>query len=203
MSEDYEERHTTLAVTVLDAERAEGAAMTIGGYAAVFNNLSSDLGGFREQLSPGAFDAVLDNDVRAVFNHQQDNILGRSSAGTLRLSVDGTGLQYEVDLPNNTLGRDLYESVKRGDIKESSFRFGIAPDGEKWSENNDGQLIRTITNVSRLIDVAPVTYPAYPDATIAARSMEQWQKGADMTDVHKKRCELLKIDISSQAQGKV
>ena len=197
MSKDYEERHTSLAVTVLDDERAEGAAMTIGGYAATFNNLSSDLGGFREQLSPGAFDAVLDNDVRAVFNHQPDNILGRSSSGTLRLSVDGTGLKYEVDLPNNTLGRDLYESVKRGDIKESSFRFGIAPDGEQWSENDEGQVIRTITNVSRLVDVAPVTYPAYPDATIAARSMGEWKEGADMTEVHKKRCELLKINISS------
>ena len=197
MPNDFEERHTGLSVKVLDDDREEGAAMTIAGYAATFNNLSSDLGGFREQLSPGAFDGVLADDVRAAFNHDPDNILGRSSAGTLRLTVDGTGLRYEVDLPNNTLGRDLFESIKRGDIAESSFRFRIAPGGEQWNDTDDGT-IRTITEVSKLVDVAPVTYPAYPDATIAARSMGEWRGETDMTEVHKKRCELMKIDISSQ-----
>lgn len=197
MPNDFEERHTGLAVEAVESDREEGGAMTIKGYAATFNNLSSDLGGFREQLSPGAFDGVLADDVRAVFNHDPDNIIGRSSSDTLRLSVDGTGLRYEVDLPNNTLGRDLFESVKRGDIRESSFRFSIAPGGEKWNETDEGT-IRTITEVSRLVDVAPVTYPAYPDATIAVRSMDEWRGETDMTEVYKKRCALMKIDISSQ-----
>jgi len=195
MSKDFEQRCVSTGFTI--EERAEGdTKMTIAGYAATFNNLSSDLGGFREQLSPGAFDAVMEDDVRAVFNHDPNGILGRSSSGTLRMSLDGTGLKYEVDLPDNTLGRDLYASVQRGDIKESSFRFSIAPNGEEWKDTDEG-MVRTITKVSRLVDVSPVTYPAYPDATIAARSLDGWKKEHDLTDVHSKICALKRIQLES------
>jgi len=192
-----ETRYTVLMVSVVNEEREDGSGkMTIAGYAATFNNRSNDLGGFKEVIAPGAFDSVLEDDVRAVFNHKPDNILGRSSSGTLRLAVDNTGLHYEVDLPNNTLGRDLFESVKRGDIKESSFRFAVAPGGAEWRDIDEG-LIRTITKFSRLVDVSPVTYPAYPDATIATRSMEDWKKSTDLSDVYKKRCDLMRVELES------
>ena len=194
---ENETRYTKLKVSVMNEEReGDGGKMTIAGYASTFNSKSFDLGGFVEIIAPGAFDGVLNDDVRAAFNHKPDNIIGRVSSGTLRLSVDNTGLRYEVDLPNNTLGRDLFESVKREDIKESSFRFGVAPGGEEWRDTDEG-LVRTITKFSRLVDVAPVTYPAYPDSTIATRSLAAWQKTTDLSDNNKKRCELMRIELES------
>ena len=154
-------------------ERAEGSsgAGKIAGYAAMFNTLSQDLGGFKERIAPNAFSDVLEQDVRAVFNHDPSLIVGRSTSGTLRLSVDGTGLAYEVDLPNTTLGRDLAELVKRGDISQSSFRFKVLK--QSWSIGEDGGEIRTIEQVGQLVDVSPVTYAAYIDATVAKRSFDE------------------------------
>lgn len=186
----YEQRASNEAIKA--EERAEGGKMTIRGYAAVFNRQSHDLGGFKEVIDPAAFDNVLDDDVRAAFNHDASMILGRASAGTLRIGVDGTGLHYEVDLPDNTLGRDLYESVKRGDIKESSFKFTVMDD--EWRDTDDG-VMRTIKQVGRLIDVAPVSFPAYPDATVAARSLEEWKAENEKDHNHVKRCEILKLKL--------
>ena len=193
MSKQYEQRSSTEKLTV--EERQEGSdKLTINGYAAVFNSLSHDLGGFRERIDPAAFNEVLENDVRAAFNHDPSMILGRTSAGTLRLSIDDTGLRYEVDLPNSTMGRDLYESVQRGDIAESSFKFTVLDD--EWRDTEEG-VIRTIKQVGRLIDVAPVSFPAYPDATVAARSLEQWKETV-ITDDDEKRLQLLRVDLESR-----
>lgn len=135
---------------------------TIRGYAAVYNSDSEWMGGFYEQIEKGAFDSVLDNDVRAYFNHDENLILGRVSSGTLRISTDEKGLFYEVDLPNTTYANDLVELMKRGDINQSSFAFLI--DRDRWEERN-GTTYRIIEKVSRLLDVSPVAQPAYPDAT--------------------------------------
>ena len=143
------------------------------GHAAVFNSLSEDLGGFREKIQPGAFDDVLDNDVRAYFNHDPNYLLGRTSAGTLRLSVDEKGLRYELDIPNTTAGRDLKENLRNGNITQSSFAFTIGRDGDSWERNEDGADIRIINKVNRLYDVSPVSLPAYPsanDLALAKRS---------------------------------
>ena len=154
--------------------RAEGDnTPTISGYASVFNRQSENLGGFREIIAPGAFDSVLGDDVRALFNHDPNYLLARSTSGTLRLSVDEQGLRYEFEPPNTTAGRDLVESMKRGDITQSSFAFTVAKDS--WEER-DGSVVRTINKVERLFDVSPVTYPAYPDATVGMRSMQQWME---------------------------
>jgi HK97 family phage prohead protease len=146
----------------LTTRAADIDGMKIRGYAAVFNAPSEDLGGFIEYIAPGAFDNVMSDDVRAFFNHDWNYLLGRVSSGTLRLWVDEVGLGYEIDLPNTTYANDLVELMRRGDINQSSFAFMIESDkwvieGEKWT--------RTITKVSRLIDVAPVVIPAYPTAT--------------------------------------
>jgi len=142
----------------------------VAGLAAVFGKLSENLGGFREQIKPGAFDGVLDNDVRALKNHNPDFILGRTRSGTLRLSITDDGLAYEYDDPDTSYSRDLIKSMERGDVNQSSFAFQV--DEDKWDEDQDGRMIRTITKFKRLFDVSPVTYPAYPDTTVAKRSMD-------------------------------
>ena len=143
------------------------------GHAAVFNSLSEDLGGFREKIMPGAFDDVLDNDVRAYFNHDPNFLLGRVSAGTLRLGVDEKGLRYELDIPDTTAGRDLKENMRIGNITQSSFAFTLGRNGDSWERNEDGNDIRIIHKVDRLYDVSPVSLPAYPSAdnlALAVRS---------------------------------
>jgi uncharacterized protein len=156
------------------------------GYAAKFNTRSENLGSesqqFFETLQPGAFDDVLNDDVRALFNHESSAILARSKngEGTLRLGVDEIGLWYEFEAPDTQVGRDLVTSLKRGDVDQSSFSFTVAADGQEWTETRDGDgptiYTRTIKRVSRLYDVSPVTYPAYPDATVALRSLEEFRQ---------------------------
>jgi uncharacterized protein len=156
--------------------RGEDAAakQVIRGYGAVFDRLSENLGGFREKIAVGAFDDVLNDDVRALFNHDANHILGRTKAGTLHLFVDEAGLGYEIDTPDTQTGRDLVTSMKRGDVSQSSFGFTV--DDDEWSEDEEGRTVRTIKKVSRLFDVSPVTYPAYPDASAAVRSLEAWKE---------------------------
>lgn len=145
--------------------RMENAAYegnTVRGYAAVYNSDSEWMGGFYEQIAPGAFDGVMDNDVRAYFNHDENLLLGRVSSGTLRIGTDARGLYYEVDMPDTSYANDLVELMKRGDVNQSSFAFLIGED--RWEERN-GKTYRIIEKVSRLLDVSPVAQPAYPDAT--------------------------------------
>jgi HK97 family phage prohead protease len=181
-------------------------ATTVRGYAAKYNMLSEPMFGFREQIAPGAFDSVLDNDVRCFFNHDSSLILGRTAAGTLRITADETGLMYEADLPDTQAARDLAVSMERGDITQSSFAFRIAPNGDTWDENEDGVIIRTITNFWRLYDVSPVSIPAYPDATAGMRSLEAWksvknsqneaetaQKRAKLAQFHAAKRRMLRI----------
>ena len=115
---------------------AEGAAGNIVfGYAAKFNTRSNNLGGesyqFYETILPGAFDDVLNDDVRALFNHEAELILARSKngQGTLRYGVDNVGLWYEFEAPDTQVGRDLLVSLRRGDIDQSSFSFTVAREG--------------------------------------------------------------------------
>jgi uncharacterized protein len=151
--------------------RALGSTMLeermVSGYAAVFNSESEDLGGFIEIIKPGAFSDVLDNDVRALFNHNADLLLARTTSGTLKISEDARGLYYEFDAPNTTYGNDLLELLRRGDVTQSSFGFAIKKD--EWVSRN-GLTYRYIHSVSRLFDVSPVTYPAYPAATSQLKS---------------------------------
>lgn len=143
-------------------EEVQYEGHTIRGYAAVYNSDSEWMGGFYEQIASGAFDSVMDNDTRAYFNHDENLLLGRVSSGTLRIAADARGLYYEVDLPNTSYANDLVELMKRGDVNQSSFAFLIERD--RWEER-DGKTYRIIEKVSRLLDVSPVSQPAYPDAT--------------------------------------
>ena len=160
----------------IETRMEEGETMNVVGHASVYNTMSEDLGGFREIIAPGAFDDVLENDVRALINHDGNLILARTTSGTLALSTDEKGLKYEFDMPETSYGKDLAISMKRGDVTQSSFAFTV--ENDNW-ETKDGMDVRTITKVKRLFDVSPVTYPAYPDAddlVIAKRSLSVYKE---------------------------
>ena len=158
--------------------RADGRAAIIG-YAAVYNRLSLDLGGFKEEILPGAFDRILSrqrgkSDVVALFNHDSNIVLGRTSSGTLELSSDEKGLRYVVTPPVSRA--DVLELIQRRDVRGSSFAFTVGKDGEAFRTGESGQAIRQIREVSGLYDVGPVLVPAYPatSASVAMRSYEAW-----------------------------
>lgn len=183
-----ESRFLAASVELRATAEKNDEATTVFGYAAKFNARSENLGSeshqFFEILEPGAFDDVLNDDVRALFNHESSAILARSKngVGSLRIGVDSVGLWYEFEAPDTQVGRDLLTSLRRGDVDQSSFSFTVSRDGQEWTETRDGDgpviFTRTIKRVSRLYDVSPVTYPAYPDATVALRSLEEFQKQA-------------------------
>lgn len=151
--------------------RAKGGSK-ITGHAAVFNQLSEDLGGYRERISPGAFsDSIKSSDIRALWNHDTNLVLGRNTAGTLKLEEDATGLATEYDFPDTGYARDLLNLIARGDVTQQSFGFMVLPGGAKWNME-DGGLVRTLLNVE-LFDVSPVTYPAYKQTDIQARAQAE------------------------------
>lgn len=160
-------------------EEVEREGRTIRGYAAVYNSDSEWMGGFYEQIERGAFDDVMNDDTRAYFNHDESLLLGRVSSGTLRIGTDARGLYYEVDLPNTSYANDLIELMKRGDVNQSSFAFLI--DRDRWEER-DGKTYRIIEKVSRLLDVSPVSQPAYPAATseLVQRNNTPESEGAEV-----------------------
>ena len=188
---------------------ANSESREVVGYASVFTDsegntaLSENLGGFREKIDPSAFDNVLDNDVRALFNHDPNLILGRTTAGTLSLSVDERGLKYNFTAPDTTTGRDLMVSLERGDVTQSSFGFIVEEDD--WTEDENGMTIRTIKKVGRLLDVSPVTYPAYPsadDLTLAKRSLaihkEKEENKKQEKDLVQRSLVALKIELKKR-----
>jgi hypothetical protein len=160
---------------VLRVERRDGQPTKLVGHAAVFNQLSEDLGGFREQVLPGTFaEAIEKDDVRALWNHNPDHVLGRNLAKTLMLAEDARGLAMEIVTPDTQVARDLLVSIERGDVSQMSFSFSVRPGGQDWAQDDEGRVIRTLKRV-RLYDVAPVTYPAYPQTDIAVRELRTWQ----------------------------
>jgi HK97 family phage prohead protease len=144
----------------------------VGGYAAVFNS-ETDIGGyFREVIAPGAFSEAVKQDVRALLDHDSGRIIGRTSAGTLRLTEDDKGLAVEIDLPDTTDGRDAAVLVERGDLTGMSFGFIVTHD--EWDETGDTP-VRTIHKVD-LHEVSIVAFPAYDDTSIAMRSLDEVRK---------------------------
>jgi len=159
-------------------KEAENEPTQIVGYAARFNELSEEMWGMREKIAPGAFrEAIGKSDVRALWNHDPNYVLGRTKNGTLIVREDEQGLFYEVTPPDAQWARDLVESIKRGDVDQSSFAFTV--DVQEWDESGD-PVIRTIVKIRELFDVSPVTYPAYPTATSGVRSLQ------DVAEEHRK-----------------
>ena len=149
----------------------KGDKLVIEGYAALFDVETELYDGLYEKIDRGAFDEVLkESDCRCLFNHRADNILGREGAKTLELSVDDKGLKYRCELSDAPLSRQVYEAVKREDVSQSSFSFLMGEDN--WNRRGDDDVVRTILRVDELVDVAPVTFPAYGDTSVATRAQE-------------------------------
>jgi HK97 family phage prohead protease len=153
--------------------RAGESGKTAKGYAALFNTRASIGGYFTEEIAPGAFAATLkSSDIRALIDHDNGRVIGRSTAGTLRLMEDARGLSVEIDLPDTTDGRDLAVQLERGDISGMSFGFRVTKD--EWDETG-AVPARTIRAVE-LFEVSAVAFPAYDDTSIALRSLDEARK---------------------------
>ena len=170
MTDHLERRVLTQAV---ELRTTENAAPRLGGYAALFNTETEIAGMFRERIAPGAFaDAIGRDDVRALFNHDPNFVLGRTTNQTLTIREDARGLAYDVTPPDTQWARDLMVSVGRGDITQSSFGFTV--DEDQWDRPAArGELpVRTILR-AKLFDVSAVAFPAYAQTSVAVRSQVQ------------------------------
>lgn len=162
--------------------RADGAGagekVVIEGYGALFDK-EADLYWFREVIRPGAFTTTLkDADVRALFNHDPNFVLGRNKSGTLRLREDTRGLRYDFDPPATAAAKDVVELIRRGDVTQSSFGFRTLKDRWTFSDNPNEPALRELLEVE-LFDVSPVTFPAYPDTVVGVRSKEDFKAVLD------------------------
>lgn len=172
---------------------------SIEGVAAVVNK-RTDLGFFEEEILPGAFDDVLKDDVRALFNHDPNYPLARTKSGTLKLSLNKTGdLVYRFDTPNRQYAKDLTDAIKSGDVSQSSFAFRVSEENWVYAEERDQKDLRQIKKIERLFDVSPVTYPAYQDTTVAKRSMEESKPIDTLTESRKRRIQInkKKLELNS------
>lgn len=164
--------------------RKEGDVEYFEGMAVPFGQIT-DLGYFSEEISRDAFSEVLKDDVRGLFNHDPDVILGRSTAGTMSLTVNEKGVFYRIKYnPNDPDHVRVMEKVKRGDVSQSSYAFMVKD--ETWGKR-EGKAHRTIEKLSKWLDVSPVTYPANPNTTVAKRSLDALAK--EETDKQQKENE--------------
>jgi len=176
-----ERRYTQQAQSNVALETREDKPTKIVGYASVYYDGTRDTEyelwpGALERIMPGAFDlAIGKDDVRGLFNHNPDNLLGRTSAKTLTLTSDKFGLRYVNEVAETTISRDVQEHIRRGDLQGSSFSFQVRSKGENWIEEKDSDghtfEIREITD-AKLFDVGPVTFPAYEATTTGIRSAD-------------------------------
>lgn len=151
------------SIQTRDASESENGIGVIEGYAAVFNQPSVDMG-FIEFMDPKSFDGVDMTDTVALYNHNWDNVLGRVSGGTLKLTTDEKGLRFALTMPDTTVGRDTYENAKNGNLQGCSFGFTIADDD--WTRGEDGNLIHTILKIDELFEISIVTMPAYTETSV-------------------------------------
>jgi len=179
-TDERERRFVPVERAGIEAREDEDGKRMLRGTAAVFYDGTPEteyelFEGVVERIMPGAFDGVVDDDgdTVALFNHNPDNVLGRESNGTLSLRVTKRGLEYDIDSPDTTGGRDVYALVQRGDVKGSSFSFRVK--GEAWRKEDD-QEVRELLEIEPLYDVGPVTYPAYEATSVSARAQEQLER---------------------------
>jgi HK97 family phage prohead protease len=163
------------------------------GYFAVFNEIYKVWEGATESIAPGAFDDSLHGDVRALYNHNDDVILGRTAAGTLELKEDNHGLWGRIKLNrNDTEAMNVYERIKRGDITGCSFGFNIAEEETEYRE--DGTVHWTIKKVDPLFEISPTIFPAYEATSVSAR-------GEQLDAMKKRKLELRKQEILKRIRG--
>ncbi|WP_414043076.1 HK97 family phage prohead protease [Macrococcus sp. EM39E] len=176
MSKEVRTLEAEIEVRKLEDDSSE---MIVEGYALRFNTWSENLGNFIETITPEALKNTELNNLRLLFNHNWDNVLGRQSAETLDIEVDEVGLRFKAKLPNTTLGRDLYEQIRVGNINQCSFEFTLDKDGEDVKYDTKESIYkRTVKAIKRIREISIVSLPAYEssDVAIALRSIEQLEK---------------------------
>ena len=136
-------------------------------------NRSYNMGSFDEEIDMNAFNEADFSEAAALFNHDQNIVLGRVKNKTLQIMRDGNSLVYIIEPPDTSAAEDVMKLIKRGDIYQSSFAFSLKENGDKW-EMNEGRMKRIITSIDKVYDVSPVTYPANPNTSVATRSMENY-----------------------------
>lgn len=173
----------------------EDGTRRIAGYAAVFEKDSVDLGGFVERIAKGAFrESIASEDVRALWSHNTDLVLGRTGNRSLRLYEDDHGLKFELDLPDTTLGRDAFTSIERGDVTGMSFGFTVKKDDQAWQRGEPGKPhLRTLLKVN-LFEVSPTAFPAYQQTQVATRDLEDFLSEDTSGVDDEKREELEKVE---------
>ena len=155
----------------VEVRERDGKPVLVG-YAAVFDQLSNDLGGFVERIQRGAFAGAIKGDVRALWQHDSLYVLGRTTNGTLQLAEDDKGLLVEITPPDTQWARDALTSIQRGDVSQMSFGFNVPKGSDTWKR--EGKVsVRTLTVVDPLHDVSPVTFPAYPQTSVDIRAIEE------------------------------
>ncbi|PTD19909.1 HK97 family phage prohead protease [Sphingomonas fennica] len=182
--------------------RATGTGRMLTGYAAVFNSPADIGGAWIETIERGAFTRALEGDIVAIIGHDRNRVIGRTGAGTLRLSEDGKGLRFEIDLPDTTDGRDVAVSVERGDIGGMSFGFSVTR--QQWDRTTEPPQ-RTIQQVE-LYEITVTAFPAYPDTSVGLRSLDDARKEAAIAAREAKRSHIdrrlrmrAQLDIRSRA----
>lgn len=187
---DKLERRSTRLMRVSEPDKPA----RIVGYPAVFNKMSEDLG-FRERILPGEFTKTLADgaDVRALVDHDPGRIIGRSKAGTLKLVENTRGLKAIIKPADTSAGRDIVESIRRGDVDGMSFAFRTIED--RWHKE-DGEDVRELVQVE-LFDVSVVSFPAYLDTSVGLRSLDDWwaqSGGGDNIEVVNMRLQVVELD---------
>ena len=177
--------------------REDGDKKKIVGYAAVFNEDTEIAGMFTERIAPGAFKESLNKDVRALFNHDQNQVLGRISNGTLRLEEDSHGLKYTITPPDTQAARDVMALLEDGYVSQSSFSF--RPIRQEWDHTNN---TRTVLEVE-LYDVGPVTMPAYDgtEAALRCKSNDEAVRKEKRIAIHQWRKRQIEIERKREKDG--
>lgn len=176
-NKDMERRYLSMTMRATGSEDQP----VVTGEAAVFDQETVIGSWFREKIAKGAFARVLSEkpDVVAALNHNWDKVLGRTTAGTLRLTETDSALRYEIDVNmDDPEAVSIYQKIKRGDVTQSSFAFTVR--SEEWTNperGSDALPLRTVTEVDQLFDVAPCTFGAYPQTSVSARSKSSELQG--------------------------
>ncbi len=186
MTNEIERRYLLTAdyPDAITVETRDGEPPVITGISPPWDSLSVDLGGFREKFAPTAFDGLVDRkpndprgkiDVTFLTDHLSHLITGRTSNGRLEIRKALKGLEYVHRPIQTTHGRDLAMLVEDRTITGASFAFTAAPDGETWTEDERGNVVRTVFRATGLYDISAVTFPAYPQSSIGTRSLPLWK----------------------------
>jgi len=183
----------TLLMHDMQTRSDDNDDLYLEGYFAVYGDIYNVWDGATESIAPGAFEESIHGDVRALYNHDDNLILGRTSAGTLELKDDSHGLWGRIKLNrNDTDAMNAYERIKRGDVTGCSFGFNI--ESEETDYREDGTVHWTITKVNPLYEISPCVFPAYGATSVSAR-------GKELDDMRKRKLELRKEEIRKRLRG--